>query len=312
MTSSRTIRLRPHGLTCVIALAVLLGGCWPTIDLPEINPNNRVPAANAGPDKTVCAGSRVTLSAAGSSDPDGDSLSYEWTQTLGPEMALQNAGSISTAFSATTAGLYEFAVTVSDGRGGTDEDSVRVTVLVDCGDDQSCAPVGSPLLSTPTTFDGTNYVNVPDGSSLDFGTNPFEIYVEFTIATGVVPGNRTLVMKGETVLGTGWFIGYGEWDDGSGLKYGLVAQVSNESAGGINLDLRAIAPEIYNGQWHSAALVREAAHAVLYLDCVEVDRVPLQNLGSVSNDAPVTIGRHHQPKGYHVGQMRSVIIRSPL
>lgn len=120
----------------------------------------------------------------------------------------------------------------------------------------------------------TVYVNVPDRSSLDFGTSPFEVYVEFTITTGMAPGNRTLVMKGETVLGTGWFIGYGEWDDGNGLQYGLIAQISNESAGGINLDLRAVAAQIYDGQWHSAAVVREAADAVLYLDCVEVDRIP--------------------------------------
>ncbi len=131
MTPLRTGHLT-IGLICCIAMAVAPGGC-PTIDLPQINPNNRVPEANAGPDKTVCSGDSVTLSAAGSSDADGDSLSYQWTQTLGPQVELSQTGSISAKFTAATAGIYEFTVTVSDGSGGSDEDAVRVTVLTDCG-----------------------------------------------------------------------------------------------------------------------------------------------------------------------------------
>ncbi|MGV1010702.1 MAG: PIG-L family deacetylase, partial [Dermatophilaceae bacterium] len=45
---------------------------------------NRTPVANAGPDQLVAPGASVQLTGLGSSDPDGDALTYAWTQTAGP------------------------------------------------------------------------------------------------------------------------------------------------------------------------------------------------------------------------------------
>jgi len=41
---------------------------------------NHPPIANAGPDQTVRSGDTVTLNGAGSSDADGDNLTYDWVQ----------------------------------------------------------------------------------------------------------------------------------------------------------------------------------------------------------------------------------------
>src|SRR5262249_22281405 len=41
------------------------------------------PIANAGPDQTPGRGRLVTLDGSGSSDPDGDAISYQWTQVDG-------------------------------------------------------------------------------------------------------------------------------------------------------------------------------------------------------------------------------------
>ena len=50
-----------------------------TVNPPS--PVNQAPTANAGADQTVASGATVNLTGAGSTDPDGDTLTYAWTQT---------------------------------------------------------------------------------------------------------------------------------------------------------------------------------------------------------------------------------------
>jgi len=120
-----------------------------------VGSSNRNPTANAGPDKTVQSGQVVTLTGSGS-DPDGDSLTYSWTQMSGPPATL-TASLTSTAncrapvVSEDT--LLVFRLTASDGRGGSGWDDVSVTVLknhapkVDAGVDQVVAAGEAVTLS---------------------------------------------------------------------------------------------------------------------------------------------------------------------
>src|SRR5205814_1937497 len=59
-----------------------------TVNVSDVN---RPPAASAGAPQTVNKGDTVVISAAGSTDPDGDSLTYAWTQTGGPAAPLSSA-----------------------------------------------------------------------------------------------------------------------------------------------------------------------------------------------------------------------------
>ncbi len=91
---------------------------------------NRVPTANAGADKTVEENASVTLSGSGT-DPDGDALTYAWTQTGGPSVALSDAATATANFSAPDVSEnteLTFTLLVTDARGLSAEDSVTITV----------------------------------------------------------------------------------------------------------------------------------------------------------------------------------------
>ena len=90
---------------------------------------NTAPVASAGPDQAVSRGSTVTLSASASSDADGDNLTFAWAQTAGPAVALNSDSAAQPQFAApTTTGTLVFDVVVSDGRGGSDSDSVQIVI----------------------------------------------------------------------------------------------------------------------------------------------------------------------------------------
>jgi MYXO-CTERM domain-containing protein len=92
---------------------------------------NRPPVANAGEARSVGVGSEVVLDASGSSDPDGDTLSFVWTSVDDASVVLASADTVAARFTApavTGATAYTFRVEVRDGRGGVDLADVTVTV----------------------------------------------------------------------------------------------------------------------------------------------------------------------------------------
>ncbi len=92
-------------------------------------PPNEPPVADAGEDEEVeCSGdggALVTLDGSGSSDPDGDELTYTWT-----EDGVVIAGPTTEPTVQVTLGVGQHVIelTVDDGNGGTDTDEVTITV----------------------------------------------------------------------------------------------------------------------------------------------------------------------------------------
>ncbi len=91
---------------------------------------NITPVANAGPDQNVVIGSVVTLNGSGSSDANGDVLTYNWSFTLKPAgsiAALTNSAAVNPTFTADVEGTYVLSLIVSDGNLTSSADSVMIT-----------------------------------------------------------------------------------------------------------------------------------------------------------------------------------------
>ena len=90
-------------------------------------PINRPPTANAGANRAVGTYDTVTLDARASTDPEGDTLTFQWVFTLRPmgsTASLSNATAATPSFIADQRGSYVLQLTASDGRGGVNAAAV--------------------------------------------------------------------------------------------------------------------------------------------------------------------------------------------
>jgi len=88
---------------------------------------NLPPRAEAGPNSTVDVNETVQLQGGGE-DGDGDSLTYQWTQTAGKPISLSNSNKRVATFVPQYTGTYSFKLTVNDTH---DEscDTINITVV---------------------------------------------------------------------------------------------------------------------------------------------------------------------------------------
>ncbi|NCO20249.1 MAG: hypothetical protein GW900_09445, partial [Gammaproteobacteria bacterium] len=106
---------------------------------------NSAPVANAGPDQNVTTGSSVSLNATGSSDADGDPLTYLWSITsvpAGSSATLSDTGVAMPSFTADLDGNYVFSLIVNDGLANSTVDSVTITAAT--------AVPSVPTVTSPT------------------------------------------------------------------------------------------------------------------------------------------------------------------
>ena len=118
-------------------------------DQPVRIPDTKSPVADAGDDVEVEPGAQVTLDGSGSSDPNGDRLTFAWTQTAGETVTLSGTDRARLSFTApATPGSLTFRLTVTDPDGLSDTDEVTVLVgevdvrppVADAGDDVEVDP----------------------------------------------------------------------------------------------------------------------------------------------------------------------------
>ncbi|MEW8506732.1 MAG: Ig-like domain-containing protein [Candidatus Thiodiazotropha sp.] len=97
---------------------------------PGQTPVNQQPTARISATQTVTSGETVTLDGSSSSDPDGDSLNYLWSQTQGTSINLGDLANPTLSFIAPDvdqAGSFTFQLRVDDGELSH---SVSITITV--------------------------------------------------------------------------------------------------------------------------------------------------------------------------------------
>jgi len=90
---------------------------------------NSTPVANAGPDQNVVTGSDISLNGSGSTDADGDQLTYKWIFTSipsGSTATLSDSIIANPTYTADLDGTYILKLVVNDGTVSSQEDTVSI------------------------------------------------------------------------------------------------------------------------------------------------------------------------------------------
>ena len=147
--------------TYVAQLIVNDGTVDSTPDTVTIVTLNSPPVANAGPGQSVPAMSTVFLNGSGSSDVDGDALTYSWSligHPMGSTATLSDSTVVNPTFVADQPGTYVAQLIVNDGTVDSAPDTVTITTLnappvANAGPDQAVAVASTVFLDGRTSSD---------------------------------------------------------------------------------------------------------------------------------------------------------------
>lgn len=187
----------------VIRLVVFDGQLYSAPDTVVIQAVNNPPIADAGPDKNGVVGGPVNLNGSGSSDPNGDALTYQWSFGSAPSgsmATISNPSSVTPSFTPDLPGTYTIQLVVNDGWVSSGPDTVRIEVM-----QPNRNPVANPggpytgFVGIPVQFNGSGSSD-PDGDPITYnwqfgdggtgsGVNPTHIYSN--------PGTYTVTLRVE-------------------------------------------------------------------------------------------------------------------
>jgi hypothetical protein len=153
------------------------------------------------------------------------------------------------------------------------------------------------------SFDGSDTIMVDAADSLNFGTGDFSIcfWIKAPIGKdcevmGKCNGAIPYLVFTDTLCGPGWNIQLENTPkDGRGIRLDLmdgahfIGDDINDNPATLLCDTSAL-----DNKWHFVVFtVDRDAMAGLYVDCVKKDELSVANIGSLSNNEPLRIGRRN-------------------
>ena len=121
--------------------------------------DNTAPVANAGRLQSMVINTLVTLDGSGSTDANGDTLTYSWSfksRPTGSSSALSNATVVKPTFTPDVAGDYVVQLIVNDGKVSSAASTVTVTASVgNAAPVANAGPAQSVIVGTKVTLAGS-------------------------------------------------------------------------------------------------------------------------------------------------------------
>src|SRR5204862_6470806 len=157
---------------------------------------NRAPLADAGSDQSVFTGTVATLTAAASSDPDGDVLTYQWSFSSRPAASgatLSNSSSMAPSFRPDVVGAYVLSLTVTDPSGASSTDSVTVNAF-------------TPATVTVVATDASASETGPDAGTFTFtrtGSTAAALVVQYRVGGTATNVSDYALLSGSLTIPAG-------------------------------------------------------------------------------------------------------------
>ena len=173
----------------VIALTVKNGAGQDTATT-KVSTGNSAPVSKAGADQTVSLGATVTLNGSGSSDVDGDPLSYFWTlvsQPAGSSAFIANFRSVTATFTADKPGTYVAQLVVNDGKLDSTASTVKITT-------SNTPPVANPGQTQVANIGSLVQLNGSGSTDVDADTLTYK----WSLIT--VPTNSTAKLSNANIV----------------------------------------------------------------------------------------------------------------